>query len=237
MFSITRPIRGGFRFSQDNVEKLVTIVATFVGSQPDIRLSFRNGREITTADVKEIFEDGFIRSSFVKQIAISGESRTSRATLILIEHEGPPIIIDLRGTRQETLITEMNVQNEVRACRQWYSYLKISQVPSVNTTSAFYILSVSVWVVVLVFYYTNLASMNLFKLTPWLAVLCLLPPALDYAFPSIIFDFGFSARKGKVRRGFLAFLVTTLIFGVVIGVAGNLATDAFKAVFSFVPSK
>jgi hypothetical protein len=198
------------------------------GALPELSVTFNDGRTVNSTDPDDVFNDSFIQSTRIAEIAISTYHHTSQgASITFRKARSSPIRLTVNGDRSAALIFEGNLINELAASKQWYSPFVLSYYPwylfgmviiGLIWTLAFVALNLS--------YITKLTFDFIFSKAFMPAVIFwpLTLILLEIAFPPIIFNLGHGARRQKVRT-----VIVSLIFvSIVIGVLVNLSSDFLK---------
>ena len=225
---------GGYSFDDDAITDLWEQAKAFVGDEAGVEIKLEGAQRIRVKDVKEIFEDVFVKRAFIEQISISGSifgATPRKAISINIRREAfaDGVSFSISGDRHECTTRRTEIENIINASRLWYSFI------FQRSASAYFFNGVITAVAVIAIF---LSITRLFDGPIWVEV-----PIFVFAyicvsiiigvfervlFPKIIFDFGKSANVGQRATFWRNLLGAGIGVALVVGVVAGLVVEKIK---------
>lgn len=227
-FRVNSQIRGGFAVDEPLIRRTFGLAKAFCGDNPNISVTFKNGRSIKSTDCSDVFDDSSIRLHSIREIRISLYTIETEFDVTFSANSNRPITVYISGEKNNVYAIETELKNELTAARTWYSVAVIDQyVLNFSTTINILLLFSGIFIVIMLtkdegYIQSNFSNRVIIAI---IAISSILTPSMQLLFPPLIFDIGKGKNTYSFQKAVRNFLFFIVIAGVLVSVFGNIATN------------
>lgn len=224
---------GGYSVDEGTIAALWKQANEFLGkSDTEIETELEDSHTVKVKDIKEFFDDVFVKGHKIEQIAISGaryDSNPVRRFSIKLRTERTrnAISVELTGERQECTVRRAEIENIPKERALWYSVWIFSDLSYAITAALSCVAGGVAGVFIGKFDLPILELVSLCVAISIFVTFARLHLERPF-FPQLIFEFGLSARSGVRAAYWRNVMGVGVILSLVTGVVASLIVAWLK---------
>ena len=230
-------IKWSLRVKEEDVRRMYQTIASFVQSDPLVKIEFDNSTTIDKRDIDEALSDTNNLGNDIKRIAIicnnSSYGEDARSANIFLTRTNITTVVSGEGTgpTSEALSFRHDMMNIIKSCKTRHSFLYFSDNVAFGIIT---LIAISLTVGLAYVVSTDTYQKLVFPIS---AVTMLLLFSIYYVlrtklYPRMIFDIGIGRDREAFRQSLNKYIVFGVISSIVISVIATFVSDGLKAVVS-----
>lgn len=215
-FEINRHLAGAYTISPQLVEEIATKVTEAVGAAPSVTLQFRNGRNLSSPDIRFI-HDSSVGVEILETVSLYASNNSKICHIVFGWSLSAPIYMLIKLPRLEAQDLDSTVENLLQANATWYSPLFRAKQTGISTQTVLASATVLIGLMMIgAIHYPSLMTEYAGKPVLGLILLIILNGMTDLLLPATIFAIGRSGRRASNRRSLFNILAVAIVLGTLV---------------------